>query len=200
MFEFLTFTWRSAEKYLRRGICTLYEPPKNEPYLLMSDRVWCTVPLLERLERICILGVSGLWTIAGFVLPILCKIFMIRLTIAWFQKTPSQLSDLPIIDFGAEIREDPLDHAMPLHAAREVCLTPFSIRSPRSAGLIFHGSINLRFSRRWKRLDTDGNKPVFWESSSCTCFFMEDSSVSRETFCEGLVQLVKTARSIRQRW
>ena len=40
------------EKILKEaGFVLCDEVPKNEPYLLISDRVWCTVPLLERLQE-----------------------------------------------------------------------------------------------------------------------------------------------------
>ena len=45
------------------------------------------------------------------------------------ENTDPTFRDLPILDFDAEIREgDPLDlHEAIAHAARDVCLTPFSI-------------------------------------------------------------------------
>ena len=45
------------EKILKdAGFTLCTEPPKNEPYLLISDRVWCTVPLLERLRENMLFG------------------------------------------------------------------------------------------------------------------------------------------------
>ena len=77
------------------------------------------------------------------------------------ENTEPTFSDLPILILMRN-PEDPLDlHDAIAHAAREVCLTPFSIHH------LDHWShiprVNqLAIPRRWKRLDTDGNEQVFW--------------------------------------
>jgi acetyltransferase-like isoleucine patch superfamily enzyme len=134
-------------------------PPKDEPFLLISDRVWCSVPLLERIREI-----RG----------------RIRITDPrWISSTHSlqELSDgaydlaildggmeptfvgVPLHDFDAEIRNgDPLDlHPAIQHAARDVCLTPFSIHHidhwshiPRVNQLAILAQMELT-RHRWKQ-------------------------------------------------
>lgn len=118
------------EQALKEAGFTLVDtPPTTEDFLLISDRVWCTVPLLEKMK-----------TISG----------RLRITDERWKRSTHPLQELhegaydiailkagqdpdfghaPIIDFDAEIREgDPLDlHPAIAHAARDVCLTPFAI-------------------------------------------------------------------------
>ena len=113
------------------GFVLCKDVPKNEPYLLISDRVWCTVPLLERLRENMHLGrvriTDQRWISSTHPLQDL-KDQAYDLALVPENAEPI-FTELPILDFDAEIRDgDPLDlHEAIAHAAREVCLTPFSI-------------------------------------------------------------------------
>lgn len=120
------------EKNLKEaGFILCEEAPRNEPYLLISDRVWCTVPLLERLRERMIFGrvriLDERWTQSTHPLQDLHEQAYDLALVP--ENTEPMFMGLPILEFDAEIREgDPLDlHEAIAHAAREVCLTPFAI-------------------------------------------------------------------------
>lgn len=120
------------ENHLREaGFELVQEVPQGEPYLLISDRVWCTVPLLEKLREDMSYGRVRIhdprWIRSTHPLQQLHE-HAYELALLPNDASPD-FEGIPFLDFDAEIREgDPLDlHQAIAHAARDVCLTPFAI-------------------------------------------------------------------------
>ena len=120
------------EQILKEAGFTLCEDvPKGEPYLLIADRGWYTVPLLERLRERMHFGrvriVDERWIQSTHPLQDLSEQAYDLALVP--EDTEPTFTGLPALDFDAEIRQgDPLDlHEAIAHAARDVCLTPFAI-------------------------------------------------------------------------
>ena len=111
------------------GFTLVNAPPTTEDFLLISDRVWCTVPLLEKMKNVSgrIRITDERWIRSTHPLQALHE-GAYDIAIIKAGQEPN-FSNVPIVDFDAEIRQgDPLDlHPAIAHAARDVCLTPFAI-------------------------------------------------------------------------
>lgn len=104
-------------------------PPSDEPYLLISDRVWCTYALLYELKnhqgRVRISDER--WKEATHPLQDLEDgAYDLAILPAGAQAT---FDGVPILEWEANIREgEPLDlHVAIAHASRPICQTPYMI-------------------------------------------------------------------------
>ena len=180
------------------GFVLCEEVPKNEPYLLISDRVWCTAPLLERIRKNMQFGririLDERWIRSTHPLQDLCdQAYDLALVP---ENTDPTFTDIPFLDFDAEIREgEPLDlHEAISHAAREVCLTPFSIHHldhwshiPRVNQLAILAQMEeARY--RWKQAG-------FWGKISLILGFLwKIRSFSRETILRRIGSIGKNCK------
>ncbi|MEC7987566.1 MAG: hypothetical protein VX278_20535 [Myxococcota bacterium] len=112
----------------KAGVDLVEEPPKDEPYILISDRIWFTYPLIELLKkhrgRLCIKDSN--WHVAMHPLQELGPQQAYDIAVLEAGEAP-QFDGLPLIFPDLEFREgEPLElHEAMRHALRPVCLSPY---------------------------------------------------------------------------
>ena len=111
------------------GYTLVEEVPQDEPYLLISDRVWCTLAILKELKKYIgrVRIADPRWIESTHPLQQLTD-GAYDLAVMPKGSTPV-LSDAPILDWDAQIKEgEPLDlHPAIAHAAKPICQTPFMV-------------------------------------------------------------------------
>ena len=189
--------FKLQEELLENAGYTLVDsPPRDEPYLLISDRVWCTLPLLEALKKHIgrVRIIDPRWVEATHPLQALEDG---AYDLAVMPKGAEPIfSRAPIIEWDAQIQEgDPLDlHRAIAHAAKPICHTPYMVHHidhwshiPRVNMLAILAQAELA-KYRWK------NAGFFAKIAMILGFFWKVRSLSRRSILARMGKIGKNCK------